>query len=385
MSVKQHISVRFGKPISFSHECEELSLHIKYVTGVKVSAQRLRRLLGFIKDDVKPNTSTLKIICDYCGLDTLEQLYQSNDYHYKSVDLEQISLLKGFYDIELTSGYDFNYHKACGKIAQKIISQPKYLDALSGFLTKNTVAQIFFFERFPYIDGIAGDYKKHFKRYVQSKKDNEAQLFGNCILFHGAYLTRNKKGMSDYLELINNIKVNKEMHPFPQARRIMSNVLFHYYSNNKNELDKWKFIAFEEEKKQLRGNTPSAHFPFFQFVMADAFNLIGDYDAAIEMINRADLDYKKYDNGVVELGYFECFDLVRAIAYFNIGKKEEAIRVLNRIESSKFIFICHDYFLIQQKIMELNMCKSQSTKKYQKLKAEIYSLVNKTGFTALLK
>lgn len=385
MSIKQHISDRFGKPITFSNECEELSLHIKYVTGVKISAQTLRRLLGFIKDDVKPNTSTLKVICEYCGLDEVDQLYQSNNNQLTSIDLEKISLLKGFYDIELTLGYDFNYQKACGNIAQKIINQPKYLEALSGFLTKSSVAQIFFFERFPFIDGIAGNYKKHFKRYVQSKKNNEAQLFGNCILFLGAFLTQHKKDMIHYIKLINSIVVNPEMHPFPQARKIMSNILFHHCLKDSEAVYKWKLIAFDEEKKQLRGNTPSAHFPFFQFVMADAFNLIGDYEAAFEMIKRADLDYKRYDNGVVELGYFECFDLVRAIAYFNSGKKDEALRILNRIESSKFIFIYHAYFLIQQKTLELNMCKSQATKKYQKLNAEIDSLVNKTGFTVFLK
>jgi hypothetical protein len=131
--------------------------------------------------------------------------------------------------------------------------------------------------------------------------------------------------------------------------------------------------------------------PDWFIIYDDGFNyltkmcLTNMREAAFEMIKRADLDYKRYDNGVVELGYFECFDLVRAIAYFNSGKKDEALRILNRIESSKFIFIYHAYFLIQQKTLELNMCKSQATKKYQKLNAEIDSLVNKTGFTVFLK
>lgn len=382
MFIAQHIINRFGKPILFSKECEKLAVHIRYITGTKVSAQTLRRILGFINDGITPSKNTIQVICDYCGLDNIKQLQNSNSHNYTSIDLEQIALYKDFYDIDFTPSYDFNYHKACGNIAKKIINQTKYLDALSGFLTKSPVAQIFFFERFPFIDGIAGDYKKHFKRYVQSKKDNEAQLFGNCILFLGAYLTKNKKDMIYYLNIINNIIINPEMHPFPQARKIMSNLLFHYYSRDSETVNKWKLIAFEEEKKQIRGNMPGAHFPFFQFVMADAFNLIGDYEAAIEMINRADLDYKRYDNGLVELGYFECFDLLRAIAYYHCGRKEDASRVLSRIESSKFIFICHDYFLIQQKTLELKLCKSVATQKYQKLKTELGWLINKTKFTA---
>lgn len=381
IALKTKIELRYGKTITFSAECNKLASHIYHAIGVKISAQTLRRVLGFINDGSKPSKSTLQVICNYCNVDHVEELFAAKKPKLSAIDLEQINFLKSFYEIDLSSDYDFNYHKACGNIARKIINQPNYLETLSGFLTRSPVAQIFFFERFPYIDGMAGDYNKHFKRYVQSKKDHEAQLFGNCILFLGAYLNQNKKEATDYLTRINSIASNEEMHPFPQARKIMSNILYHHRYGDKTELVKWKKTAFEEEKKQLRGNMPSAHFPFFQFTMADAFNLVGDYESALKMIHLADLDYKRYDNGVVELGYFECFDLVRAITYYHIGRKEDATRVLNRIESAKFIFICHDYFLIQQKILELNMCKSTTTKKYQKIETEISGLINKTGFT----
>ena len=380
-ALKNKIELRYGKTITYSAECDKLASHIYHAIGVKISAQTLRRVLGFINDGAMPSKSTLQVICNYCNVDHVEELFAAKKPKLSAIDLEQINFIKSFYAIDLSSGYDFNYQKACGNIARKIINQPNYLEALSGFLTSNAIAQIFFFERFPYIDGIAGDYKKHFKRYVQSKKDQEAQLFGNCILFLGAYLSQNKIELTDYLTRINSIAVHQEMHPFPQARKIMSNILYHHVYGNKTELGKWKNTAFEEEKKQLRGNTPSAHFPFFQFTMADAFNLIGDYGSALKMIHLADLDYKRYDNGVVELGYFECFDLVRAITYYHIGRKEDATRILNRIESAKFIFICHDYFLIQQKILELNRYKSTATKKYQKIETEISGLINKTGFT----
>ena len=381
-ALKNKIELRYGKTITYSAECDKLASHIYHAIGVKISAQTLRRVLGFIKDGSKPSKSTLQVICNYCNVDHVEELFAAKKPKLSAIDLEQINFIKSFYDIDLSANYDFNYHKACGNVARRIIDHPKYLDALSGFLTSSAVAQIFFFERFPHIDGMAGDYKKHFKRYVQSKKDEEAQLFGNCILFLGAYLSQNKIELTDYLKRINSIAVHQEMHPFPQARKIMSNILYHHRDGDKTELVKWKNIAFEEEKKQLRGNTPSAHFPFFQFTMADAFNLVGDYESALKMIHLADLDYKRYDNALVELGYFECFDLVRAITYYHIGRKEDATRILNRIESAKFIFICHDYFLIQQKILELNRCKSTATKKYHKLETELNRLINKTGFTS---
>ena len=133
--LKTKIELRYGKTITFSAECNKLASHIYHAIGVKISAQTLRRVLGFIKDGSKPGKSTLKVICDYCNIEHVEELFSNNESKLSAIDIEQINFLKSFYDIDLSSDYDFNYHKACGNIARKIINQPNYLEALSGFLT----------------------------------------------------------------------------------------------------------------------------------------------------------------------------------------------------------------------------------------------------------
>ena len=53
--LKKLVENRYGKNIAFSNECEELSVHIKKSIQAIISPQTLRRLLGFIDDDVQPS------------------------------------------------------------------------------------------------------------------------------------------------------------------------------------------------------------------------------------------------------------------------------------------------------------------------------------------
>jgi hypothetical protein len=380
-TLKKKLELRYGKTITFAAECNELAAHIHQIIGVQISAQTLRRVLGFIQDGSKPSKRILKAIEEYCGLTHAVSFDEDIPSDFSAAELDHLALLKNFYNINLSLGYDFNYHKACGNVAKSIVGNPRYLINLSKFLTSNEVSQIYFFERFPYIDGICTDYKIHFMRYVKAKQTTEAQLFGNNILFLGAFLSNNVQEMDLYLAKINALPISSNFHPFPQARKVMSNLLYHFWTNNKAQLAYWTTQAFVEEKKQLRGNTPSAHFPFFQFTLADAFNIVGDFAAAKQMIDIAELEYKRYDNGMVELGYFECFDMVKAITLYHLGNKRDSKRILERIEPANFIFIQQNYFLIQLKHLQLNMCTTDKSIKYKKLKKEQDDLISKTRFT----
>ena len=67
----------------------------------------------------------------------------------------------------------------------------------------------------------------------------------------------------------------------------------HIEKHSRN-LDHFKNLAFEVEKAQSRGKEPGVIFPYFQYIMADAFNLIQDYEAAYKMIQpKSDADWYK--------------------------------------------------------------------------------------------
>ena len=385
--IKKLVETRYGKNIAFSNECEELSLHIKKSIQAIISPQTLRRLLGFIDDDVQPSKRTLHYISMYCGFQNFQELEKNlSDKKEETVsEKDDLFLIKQFYDIELSdnNNIDINYQRACGNIAKIILKNPKLLEELAGYLSKNPVSQIYFFERYPFISGLCNGYLIHLKKYLQEKKTPEAKLFANCLFFLGAYLSGNLKDQKKYLDIINSIQNVDKLHPFPIARKIMSNVLYAYQIKDTESIKYWTKIAFEQESKFQTEWKSRNIFPFYHYLMVDCFNLIGDYDTSLKFIKIAELDYKSYNDGTIEIGYYESFDLMKAICIYHLGEKSDAKRILNRTDSSALQFTFHEYHLIHRLRLEIKMCSNASSVKKQKLQKALADLIIKTGFTQL--
>jgi tetratricopeptide (TPR) repeat protein len=376
------VQARFGRAISASSECSELSIHIYTCIHLSISDQTLRRFFGFISDGVIPSKNSVSILLQYCGYTSISELL--NDKVVAGIPMPESGgtrLIKEFYNIKLSPGVDFNYQKACGNIARQLLQEPALLNSLSGFLSRSKVAQIYFFERHPYIDGLCNGYEKLIRLYAQEKKTPKAQLFSACLLHLGSVLSDNQAEATKHIQRIRQITFDNSLHPFIQARRIMAFLTQAWIEDNKQELINWTDISFNEEAKQPRNPSGQAYFPFFQFILADAFNLIGDYKSALEMIKIAFKDYKREDDAIIEDGYFECLDLVKAIALYHTGHHTEAVELLRNIENSGFIFIMHDYCLIQRKLLELEACSPESSLKRPTILKDLKRLILKSGFT----
>jgi hypothetical protein len=371
----ENIHNRFGRKILFSSECEELSEHIYQSIEIKISAQTLRRILGFIKSDVKQSTRILNAISIYCGYKDYSDMLKDNKHNYKEENNTIYQLVKQFYRIENTNTDDYNYHLAAGNFVKFILNNQKITRNLQSFLSKHKVAQIYFFERYPYIDGISGSYRKLIKLYLQEKKDDTSQLFGNCLLHLGSILSLNYQESKNYLKKINSIGFSKETHPFLKGRYLMANLLQSYLNNDLSEQNKLTIRAFEIEKLEKRGKEPGVIFPYYQFIMADAFNLIDDHVSSNKMINICELDYNRIAIGKIASGYFEALDLIKAINLANLGKIEDSKRILKRVRPTDIIFTQHCYFLIQRFIAELHISRTNN-----RIKKKISDLILKTNF-----
>lgn len=381
-ALRKEIQSRFGRNILFASDCNELSHHIYKSIRIQISAQTLRRLFGFIEDGTEPSDSTISYLLQYCGFNTMNQLLDQTEAHGNpKPDEDKIRFIKEFYNIELSAGADFNYQKACGNIAKQLFKAPNLLNSLAGFLSSNQVAQIFFFERHPYIDGLCNGYSQVLKLYLQEKKTPEAQLFAACLFHLGSILAENKTEASKYIQQINQISIDNSIHPFVQARKIMANLSHAWLlGNKKEEIEIWTEIAFTEERKQKRGTFKEAYFPFFQFILADAFNFIGKYEEALKMIQIAEHDYIRLPDSPIESGYYECLSLIKAIALFNAGRKNECKSLLNEVNNEEIIFSSKKYFTLQRLNLELQMTKPQSATKRQKIVSNINTSVKETGF-----
>ena len=377
--LKEKVQFRFGRNILFSNDCIELAEHINSQIGVRISAQTLRRFFKFIKDEVENSKRTLNILSQYCGYNDYLQISKEESTQNQSLTSSQI--IKLFYQIDHLNEYDINYHTAAGNIAKAILKSPILINELQHFISKNNISQVYFFERYPYIDAVGTPlYRKLIKLYLQEKKDTAAQLFGNCLLHLGSILSLDRKTSKSLLQQINKIGYQKDFHPFLQARYIQANLLQAYVEKNLKNISIYTDMAFEIEQYQLRGKEPGVIFPYFQYIMADAFNLIQDYKSAYKMIQICDLDYNRIAEGKIASGYFEALDLMKAISLGNLNKKEQAIRILNRIPSHDIIFIQYDYFLLQRYLLEIKFSTTRNKKHYEK---KINELTKKTNFNFL--
>ena len=380
--LRQQVELVFGKPILYSYECESLSHQIKITTGLDISAQTLRRMWGFIKDGVAISKRSEQIVLKYVGIEDITALrkLEKKDIQLTSEEKVLADFMKQFYDVDAVNEEDINYQTANYKIFVKVISSEAMLAYLGPYFAKHPIAQVYFFEKAPYFDGICGSYQLYFKMYLKHKKTAEAQLFGNCVLHFASLMQEKKQDGEVLLKTINQIDENLSSHSFPVARKVMANLTQGYLNKDQQQIDTWTKIAFQWHKKVKPSNKRESYFPFYPFVVADAFNLIGQYEMTLQMIEIAELDYMRFKDVAFNNGFYESLDIIKAIALFAVGKKDNAKRMLARIDEANLSFLTRKYFIIQKKIIELALCTQTTSKKYINLKKEINDLIQATGF-----
>ena len=376
----ESIQKTFGSRILYSKDCLLLSDDIYDNIQVRISAQTLRRLMNFIHDGVKISNTSLNYLSTYCGYDNYNDFIEFYNGNNVLVDSKDIKYIKLFFSINpKNSETDENYHNVSKNIAKLLLRDNDLLSSTSTFLAKNKSAQIFFYERFPFIDGLSSGYSIHLSKYLKEKNNYESQLFGMSLLYFGYAMSNNSK-RSDVLKLINAIPEEQIYHPFPLARKFASNILEHYLNQNEFELEKWINLSIKEASNISKWKREYINFPYFQFILADVLNLIERPQEASEVLEICELDYKRLPDFSLDEGYIEALDLIKAINLFQLGKVSESKRILKRINSKDIIFIMHDYLQIQRLKIELKMIKTKSSKKYQLKETELNRLINKTKF-----
>ncbi len=380
--LRQQVEMVYGKPILYSYECESLSNQIKITTGLDISAQTLRRMWGFIKDGVAISKRSEQIVLKYVGIDEVKTLLKikSKDSLITSEEKVLADFMKQFYEVESVNEEDINYLTANYKIFIKVISSEAMLAYLGPYFAKHPIAQVYFFEKAPYFDGICGSYQHYFKMYLKQKKTAEAQLFGHCVLHFAAFMQGHPNLGEKLLKKINAIDDSLSSHSFPVARKVMANLTQGFMNHDKKQIDTWTKIAFQWHNKVKPSSKRESYFPFYPFVVADAFNLIGNYEMALQMIEIGELDYMRFKDVAFNNGFYESLDIIKAIALFGTGKKDHAKRMFARIDEANLSFLTRKYFIIQKKIIELALCTHTTSKKFISLKKEINDLIQATGF-----
>lgn len=215
-------------------------------------------------------------------------------------------------------------------------------------------------------------------KYIKEKKDFQAQLFGHCLLHFGYVMSGNDKA-SSILKIVNEIPEESITHPFPLARKYAANILQNYIDRNFEELEKWISRSLLEASN-IKWQREWINFPYFQFVLADVFNIIERPYESKKLLEICELDFKRIPDFSLDHGYVEALDFIKAINYHQLGKVSEYKRISKRVKHSDVLFIMQDYFLIQRYTAELQLLKNHQTPKYKQLHNEIMRLIEKTNF-----
>ena len=334
--LKTRVQEVFGLPIKVGNQCRDLSNSILEQTGDLVSFNTLRRFFGYLATDSKPSVRTLNTLAKYCGykhFDDFQKNYQTSSTAFDNY-------LLNIYRIDLRTPEDLNYHLACKNIAELLFQDLNLLDKHLVFLSSSKVAQVFLFEKFPFIDHLNNPiYRRAIKDYAVAKNTGDGYIYSESVLLLGNFLKNGKVGK---LSPKFTDKYIDSLHPFLQAR-----VLGTFLMSGKRDANALLEQAMKFAKQQMELLQPDNRFPFFNYLMADYLILCKRYAEAITLINIANYKRNTDLGKMKEKGYYETFDLLYCICLYETGQRDLAIEAFALIDLSTFHFIFKSYFKIR--------------------------------------
>ena len=72
--LKREVQDTFGRKILIAKDCSELSDAVNSRTGIRIHPHTLRRIFGLVKTPFHPSTSTLSVLAQYSGYNSIQDL-----------------------------------------------------------------------------------------------------------------------------------------------------------------------------------------------------------------------------------------------------------------------------------------------------------------------
>jgi hypothetical protein len=363
-----------GFPIQNPIDCEKLSELIFRKTKLYISAATLKRFLGFYKSEFNPSYQTLEILTIFCGYKGWVDYINPNK-QLEPVTNEELTFFKTIFnlkDYSTISDHDETMQMISRRIAERLREDPKSFESILPDLAKNKLAQVFYFEHFPDYDNLVSYQYKGYIEYLKNKKTAEAQVFGNCILFFGAFLKMDEELMRKYHHQLMQLEIPENIHPMPLGRYYQCLILFQHFVEKK-KIDKTLKHIFATEKRLPRIGTHFTNFPGFHYFIADALVLTGYYNDALKIIQLATNNYKIYREFVWK-GYYRQLQLMMAECYLHLNNKSKSIELVTKINVDNFYFISRKYFTVRRNLLLIEL--AEENKELEKMTQELIAKHN---------
>lgn len=375
MNWKIKLEKRWGQSLQFGFQCNDLSQDIFRVTKAYISPQTLRRICGFVKTNSSISESSKQIITQYLGKDNL-----NNHLLLTEADTQFIiPFIQDFFQIPLSSFEDFNYQNACAKIAQRLFEKPALLEHLGPFLAKNPTAQLYFFERLPFLDGLASPYMHYLEMYAQEKQELPSSFFAQALNAYGKKLS-----MKDWLPLplnqfLKEGKKNQHWHPFLKGRIKVLRIWDAIQRESWDDLNHCLSQAVLEQQQIFQSTKNKGYFPYYEWILAEGLHLAERY-ADSQYFANLYIQLKKTNTPFpIEPGYHEAIKVIQFRNAQILGDQRLFTKLKKEIEIKNVIFLGQRYFRI---IYNLALLQASylHTKRKKQIQDQLDEDIAQTGY-----
>ena len=346
--LKEDFKKVYHSKIQTTKDIEELAKKIN------IGNSTLRRFLGRMEAESKFSSVTLNLICKHMGYSSFDDYCKP-----KNISLLKQDFLKVFYDSVrgkdiLTS--ERRYNDVNYQYAQKILETNENTKKFIEKFADNKVALEYALAWHPHYGKITDpEYQKILINLGKKTEISHIKVFAPSFVLFGKFVSENfddKKEIEKQLKLIEKqlVQMRKDFKwffVFPEFRAAAARVLYYFYYNDHQNLEK----EIQTQFSNLRKMTIKGYRVFFACYFADCLNLIGRYSEAKEFVS--EISKEDYEEFKKEYHYNRdkyLFCIVKGITLFHLGEKKESEKLFQEVSNVTFMefpFDIRDYLALQ--------------------------------------
>jgi len=369
----------FGRRVSSSRDCIQLSEEIYFRTSFRINPNTLRRFFGLVKADYPPSAGTLGILSKYCGFDTLDDLLASKQARKGLVHSEAKTLLDYLVNLFRTTNVrsmnDETFLALVRQTIQFLQQQPQLIDKFQRAIARTKNGQEYYFEQFVNIDRLNSYYGEGLRYYLMEKQTPDAQIFGYSLLCQKAWLSNDGHALKKYFDELSRQKMPRNAHPFICGRFFASHI---FYADLHGLNPERILIDAQQAHSNLHPFKDNyGMFPCFEYVFTIALVLTGHYQEALYYMDYAEKNYSG-KHSYIDQGYYKTMQLIQGIALARLQEKEQAESIYRQIRPSQFYFLTKKTNTILYILLAGLIKKKNATMDHQ-----LATLVQETGFKKL--
>ncbi|MBC7829687.1 MAG: hypothetical protein H7122_18230 [Chitinophagaceae bacterium] len=380
-AIRDEIEHVFGRKISSSRDCIQLSEDIYHRTQQQLNSNTLRRFFGLVKADYPPSKSTLTILSAYCGFfstedlinrkrpgDTGELIAQEGLVHY---------LVSLFCDIHIEDFTDKTFLSLVRQTIRFLNKNAVLADKFQSLVAKTKNGQEFYFEQFVNIDKFNYYYEDGLRYYLNEKPTRDARIFANSVFVYKYWLNDNHERVLRHAKEISEI-TQETLSPLPGTyitSRYFAALLFSV-PGSARQVDQI-LINIYKYYSAIIGDVSNEQMLYFEYVVSEALILTGHYNDALYYLSQSEERKLKSEQFKYTISQHN-FKLLKAVALLKTDNWDSAKKIFDEIKPSEFYFLNKKFSAIMYTYLS-NQFQRTNVKSVEFMN----SLVDETGFVKL--